>query len=101
VAKGYSERPGVDFRETFAPVARMSSIRMISAVAVQHQMEMHQLDVTTAYLNGTVDEEIYMEIPEFLKKFLPEIIEDCEDSSLQAVARGMLRDLKSVTRCAC
>jgi len=95
VAKGYSQRPGVDFRETFAPVARMSSIRMISALAVQHRMEMHQLDVTTAYLNGTVDEEIYMEIPEFLKKFLSEIIEDCEDSSLQAVAQEMLRDLKS------
>jgi len=95
VAKGYSQRPGVDFRETFAPVTRMSSIRMISALAVQHRMEVHQLDITTVYLNGIIDEEIYMEIPEFLKKLLPEIIENCENSSLQAVARGMLRDLKS------
>jgi len=55
-------------------------------------MKMHQMDITTAYLSDIVDEEIHMEVPEFLKKLLPEIIEDCEDLSLQAVAQGMLWD---------
>jgi len=47
MAKDYSQRPGVDFRETFTPVVRMSLIKMILALAVQHRMKMHQLDVTT------------------------------------------------------
>lgn len=53
IAQGFSQRPGVHFNETFAPVARISSIRLMMALAARYEMNIQQLDVTTAYLNGT------------------------------------------------
>lgn len=72
VARGFSQRPSVDFHETFAPVARMSSIRAAVAVAAQRNMRIEQLDITTAYLNGDVEEEIFMEYlkVEYLRSIL-------------------------------
>lgn len=64
VAKGYSQVEGVDYSETFAPVAKFPSIRAILALAASEDMEIHQMDVKTAFLNGTLDEEIYMDQPE-------------------------------------
>ena len=64
VAKGYAQKYGVDFEETFSPVVRLSSIRALIAFAVQHDMLIHQMDVVTAFLNGTLDEEIYMQQPD-------------------------------------
>lgn len=64
VAKGYSQIPGLDYYETFAPVAKLTSIRTILAIAAQRDMEIHQMDVKTAFLNGDLTEEIYMEQPE-------------------------------------
>jgi len=95
VARGFGQKPDVDFRETFAPVARMNSIRMVCALAVQHKLELHQLDVTTAYLNGIINEEIYMEIPELLEEMLPEMISECKISTLQNMAMKMLNKMKS------
>jgi len=93
VAKGFSQKPGIDFRETFAPVARMSSIRTICALAVQNDLEVHQLDITTAYLNRKIDEEIYMKIPDLLQE-LPEMINECEDVNLRDKATKMLQSLE-------
>ena len=64
VAKGYAQEYGIDYEETFAHVARFTSIRTLLAFAVQHEMIIHQMDVVTAFLNGTVDEDIYMKQPE-------------------------------------
>ena len=61
VAKGYLQRYGVDFVETFAPVVHHSSVRTLLAYAVQKDMIIHQMDVITAFLNGTLDEDIYMQ----------------------------------------
>ena len=74
VAKGYSQRPGIDFKETFAPVARLSSIRMLTALAIEYEMEIHQLDVTTAFLNGDIEEDIYIEMPEMFQEILEEMV---------------------------
>ena len=63
VAKGYSQWYGVDFEETFAPVVRFSSIRTLLAFAVNNDMIVHQMDVVTAFLNGELQEEIYMQQP--------------------------------------
>ena len=63
VAKGYTQKHGEDDNETFSPVVRYSSVRALLAFAVQNGMMIHQMDVVTAFLNGTLDEEIYMEQP--------------------------------------
>ncbi|MGH7240582.1 MAG: reverse transcriptase domain-containing protein, partial [Candidatus Saccharimonadales bacterium] len=63
-AKGYSQKPGVDYHETFAPVARFSSIRVLLALAAVFDWEIHQMDVQTAFLNGDLTEDIYMTQPE-------------------------------------
>ena len=64
VAKGYAEKYGIDYDETFSPVVRFSSIRTLLAFAVQNGMLIHQMDVETAFLNGNLDKEIYMDQPE-------------------------------------
>ena len=64
VAKGNSQKYGIDFDETFSPVVRFSSSRTLLASAVQNQMLIHQIGVATAFLNGDLTEEIFMEQPE-------------------------------------
>ena len=63
VAKGYTQKYGEDYDEMFAPVVRYSSVRTLLAFAVQEGMVVHQMDVVTAFLNGVLDEEIYMVQP--------------------------------------
>ncbi|KAF1316242.1 Integrase catalytic core protein, partial [Globisporangium splendens] len=63
VAKGFLQKYGVDFEETFAPVAKFASIRIILSIAAQYKLVLHQMDVKTAFLNGLLDEEIYMKQP--------------------------------------
>ena len=63
VARGFMQRYGVDFAETFAPVAKFASIRVVLAIAAVEDLELHQLDVDTAFLNGDLKEEIYMKQP--------------------------------------
>ena len=55
---------GIDYKETFAPVVKFASIRIILAIAAVEDLEVHQMDVKTAFLYGDIDEEIYMEQPE-------------------------------------
>ena len=62
-AKGYTQRLGVDFNETFAPVAKMTSIRVMLAISAEMDLEVQQFDVNTAFLYGTIDEELYMKQP--------------------------------------
>ena len=64
VIKGYKQKEGLDYFDTYSPVTRISSIRMLIAIAVIHNLEIHQMDVKTVFLNGDLDEEIYMEQPE-------------------------------------
>jgi hypothetical protein len=64
VVKGFTQTYGVDYNEIFALVAKFVSIRCILALAAIEDMEIHQMDVKTAFLNGDLEEEIYMEQPE-------------------------------------
>ncbi|KAL0361400.1 UNVERIFIED_CONTAM: Retrovirus-related Pol polyprotein from transposon TNT 1-94 [Sesamum radiatum] len=64
VAKGYTQRPGVDFEEIYSPVAMAKSIRILLAIAAWYDYEIWQTDVKTAFLNGFVEEEIFMDQPE-------------------------------------
>ena len=64
VAKGYTQKEGVDYEETFSPVAMLKSIRILLSMAASLDYEIWQMDVKTAFLNGNLDEEIYMSQPE-------------------------------------
>ncbi|KAJ1575250.1 hypothetical protein NDA11_004617 [Ustilago hordei] len=67
VARGFTQREGIDFEETFAPVAPLSAIRALLSLAVERNWEVHQLDITMAYLNSTLNHVIYMKPPEGAK----------------------------------
>jgi hypothetical protein len=63
VAKGYSQVEGLDFGETYTPVARLESIRILLAYATYHDFKLYQMDVKSAFLNGSIKEEVYVEQP--------------------------------------
>ena len=64
VAKGFTQVYRIDFEETFSPVARFETVRILLALAALEDWDIESLDVKTAYLYGELDEEIYMEQPE-------------------------------------
>ena len=64
VARGFSQKEGVDYEETFAPIARYTSIRTIISLASVMGWILHQMDVNTTFLNGVIEEEVYREQPQ-------------------------------------
>ena len=64
VIKGYWKTEGLDYFDTYSPVTKINSIRMVFAVVILRYLEIHQMDVKTVFLNGELDEKIYMEQPE-------------------------------------
>ena len=64
VAKGFAQIYGVDYDETFAPVARLDTIQLLLAIAAVFDLEIHQINIKTAFLHSELEEEIYMEQPE-------------------------------------
>ena len=73
VAKGYTQQPGIDYDETFSPVSRLDTIRMLIALAAQKGWLLYQLDIKSAFLNGELTNEIYVEQPQGF------VIEGAED----------------------
>lgn len=70
MARAYSQRYGVDYHQTFAPVARLQTIRLLCALGVELHMKIHQVDITAAYLNGYLKEKVLMQISEIMSKML-------------------------------
>ncbi|RVW75477.1 Retrovirus-related Pol polyprotein from transposon TNT 1-94 [Vitis vinifera] len=63
VAKGFTQKKGIDYKETFSPVSSKDSFRIIMALVAHYYLEPHQMDVKTAFLNGNINETIYMVQP--------------------------------------
>lgn len=89
VAKGFSHVEGIDYTETFAPVAKMNSIHLVLSLVASYKWEFHQMDVKSAFLHGNLHEEIYMEQP-------PGFIHN--DSSLVYHLKKSLYGLKKTPR---
>ncbi len=64
MAKGFRQRERIDYFNTYAPVARITSICVLIALTSIYKLVVHQMDVKTAFLNGNLDEEVYMDQPE-------------------------------------
>ena len=64
VTRGFFQKEGIDYEETFAPVARYTSIRTNIALAAKMKWKLHQMDVKTTFLNGVIKEEVYIEQPQ-------------------------------------
>jgi hypothetical protein len=63
VAQGFSQKEGINYEETFAPVARLEAIRILLAIAVAKGFKLFQMDVKSAFLNGFIEEEVYVKQP--------------------------------------
>ena len=64
VTKGFTQKDGVDYKETFSPVSKKDSLRIVLALVAHYDLELHKMDVKTAFLNGDLEEEVYMAQPE-------------------------------------
>ena len=64
VVRGFTQQPDIDFNETFAPVAHMDTARTVLAIAVQNKWHVYQMDVESTFLNGYLEEEVYVEQPQ-------------------------------------
>ena len=64
VAKGYTQKEGIEFEDTFALIAKLNTNRVLVALATTHKWKIHQLDVKSAFLNGDLKEEVYLVHPE-------------------------------------
>ena len=73
VAKGYSQQQGIYFEDTFSPITRFETMRVVLSLATQLQLPVYQFDVKSAFLNGTLEEEVYVSQP------LGFVIDGCED----------------------
>ena len=64
VAKCFTQKEGIDYQETFSPYIKKDSLRIILALVAHYDLELHQMDEKTAFLNGILEEDVYMDEPE-------------------------------------
>ena len=96
VAQGFSQRPGIDYEETYSPVMDAITFRFLISLAVSEELDMRLMDVITAYLYGSIDSDIHMKIPEGFK--LPEAVSTKPRSMLSIKLQRSLYGLKQSGR---
>ena len=95
VAQGCGQQPGIHFSETFAPVARFSSIRLMASIAARYNKKIRQFDIATAYLNGDLEEEVHMVVPKSFDKILQSVIDSEGNSVIGRKAIDILREFRT------
>jgi len=80
VAQGYNQKKGTDYKESYSPTLGMEAVRVIADIAAEEDLELHQLDVSTAYLNGELEEEVYVMPPDGV---------DCPAGHVWALGRAL------------
>jgi hypothetical protein len=98
VAKGFLQKQGVDFKELYAPMSKHTTLKALLAIVAQQYLELHQLDVKTTFLNGELEEEIYMQHPQGYEQGGPNTLCRLLRAlyGLQQVPRAWHRCLKKV-----
>jgi hypothetical protein len=75
VARGFTQQEGIDYSETFSPVIKHATVRLVFSIAVSCGWKIHQLDIHNAFLNGVLDKEVYMkQPPSFVDSALPSYV---------------------------
>lgn len=90
VAKGFMQNKGIDYSETFSPVVRHTTLRLLFALAVQLNLEITHLDITTAFLNGDLEEVLYMQ--------KPDCFPNCKDDGKVLLLKKAIYGLKQASR---
>ena len=90
MAKGFTQREGIDYNETFSPVSCKDSFRIIMTLVAHYDLELHQMDVKTAFLNGDLDENVYMAQPKCV------VVKEKE--RMGCCLKKSIYDLKQVSR---
>nr|GEX56205.1 zinc finger, CCHC-type [Tanacetum cinerariifolium] len=91
MAKGYKQKHGIDYEKVFAPVARLETIRMIIAISAQHKWKIYRMDVKSAFLNGLIEEEVYVEQPE---GYVAKGQEGNSESMIDELKKSMMREFE-------
>lgn len=95
VTQGFTQEYGIHFDQTFAPVARLGSVRLLAALAAHNDMIINHFDVTSAYLNGDLDETIYMKVPKRFNEILEYILKErAIDKDMTLKCKKMISQLR-------
>lgn len=98
IARGFSQVYGLDYFNTFSPVARIESFRLLIALSMQFNLQIIQLDVTNAFLNGNLKEEVFMKIPKLFDEMLNYMSMYEEDTECRTKAKQMLSKMQDTDK---
>jgi hypothetical protein len=93
-AKGFTQREGIDYKETFSPVARHTTFKLIMSLGVAESFKYRQLDVKTAFLNATLNETIFMKMPPYVIAYMQEHHHQFMDVNVQTASKSHVLRLK-------